>query len=124
MALRNSPQVRVGAAEVARAEAGVTESVDVYKPSLLLGSSLGWTYGFPLGQPEVFSLSAQSLAFSFSQRDYIRSARKSLKSAQLQLKDTRQQVILDTALDYIELAKVEQQIAALESGEWICSKAD
>ncbi len=113
MALRNSPQVRVGAAEVARAEAGVMESIDVYKPSLLLGSSLGWTYGFPLGQPEVFSLSAQSLAFSFSQPDYIRSARKSLQSAQLQLKDTRQQVILDTALDYIELAKVEQEIAAL-----------
>ena len=80
----------------------------------MLGSSLGWTYGFPLGQPEVFSLSAQSLAFSFSQRDYVRSARKSLKSAQLQLKDTRQQVILDAALDYIELAKVDQQIAALD----------
>jgi outer membrane protein TolC len=114
MALRNSPQVRMGAAEVARAEAGVTETIGVYKPSLMLGSSLGFTYGFPLGQPEVFSLTAQSLAFSFSQRDYVRSARKALKSAQLQLQDTRQQVILDAALDYIELAKVVQQIAALD----------
>jgi outer membrane protein TolC len=114
MALRNSPQVRASAAEVARAEAGISESVAVYKPSLVLGSSLGWTYGFPLGQPEVFSLSAQSLAFSFSQRDYIRSAQRSLKSAQLELEDTRQQVILDAALDYIELAKVVQQIAALD----------
>src|ERR1700691_3382380 len=58
MALRNSPQVRMGAAEVARAAAGLTESIGVYKPSLVLGSSLGFTYGFPLGQPEVFSLSA------------------------------------------------------------------
>jgi outer membrane protein TolC len=122
MALRNSPQVRVGAADVARAEAGVMESIDVYKPSLLLGSSLGWTYGFPLGQPEVFSLSAQSLAFSFSQPDYIRSARKSLQSAQLQLKDTRQQVILDAALDYIELAKVEQEIAALSQENGFAQK--
>jgi outer membrane protein TolC len=113
-ALRNSPQVRMSAADVQRAQAGVAESVGVYKPSYLLGSSLGWTYGFPLGQPEVFSLTAQSLAFSFSQPDYIRSARRALESAQLQLKDTRQQVILDTALDYIELAKVEQQIAALD----------
>ena len=113
-ALRNSPQVRMGVADIQRAQAGVTETVDAYKPSLLLGSSLGWTYGFPLGQPEIFSLTAQSLAFSFSQPDYVRSARKSLQAAQLQLKDTQQQVILDTALDYIELAKVQQQIEALD----------
>ena len=95
-ALRNNPKVRMGVADVQHAEAGVAESVDAYKPSFLLGSSVGWTYGFPLGQPEIFSVTAQSLAFSFSQPDYIRSARKSLEAAQLQLKDTRQQVILDT----------------------------
>jgi outer membrane protein TolC len=113
MALRNSPQVRMSAADVQRAEAGVKESIDVYRPSFLLGSSLGYSYGFPIGQPEVFSLSGQSLAFSFSQPDYVRSARRGLEAAQLSLKDTRQQVILDTALDYIELAKVNQQVAAL-----------
>ncbi len=113
-ALRNSPKVHMGVADIQHAQAGVAESIDIYKPSFLLGSSLGWTYGFPLGQPEVFSLTAQSLAFSFSQRDYIRSARNSLQAAQLQLKDTQQQVILETALDYIELVKVEQQIATLD----------
>ena len=35
-------------------------------------------------------------------------------AAQLQLKDARQQVILAAALDYIELANVNQQIAALD----------
>lgn len=114
MALRNNPKIRMSAADVRRAEAGVQESVDVYKPDLVLGSSLGETYGFPLGQPEVFSLTSQSLAFSFSQRDYIRSARMALRSAQLQLADARQQSILDVALKYIELAKVGQQIGALE----------
>ncbi len=113
-ALRNSPRVRMSVADVRRAQAGVAEAVDAYKPSFLLGSSVGWTYGFPLGQPEIFSLTAQSLAFSFSQPDYMRAARKSLQAARLQLKDTQQQVILDTALDYIELAKIQQQIAALD----------
>jgi len=114
LALRNSTQVRMSAADVQHAEAAVMESVDAYKPSFSVGSSLGYSYGFPVGQPSVYSVSAQSLAFSFSQPDYIRSARAGLLAAQLQLKDTRQQVILTVALDYIELAKVNQQITALD----------
>ena len=90
------------------------ESVDAYKPSFSVGSSLGYSYGFPVGQPSVYSVSASSLAFSFSQPDYIRSARAALLAAQLQLKDTRQQVILDTALDYIQLTTVSEQITALD----------
>lgn len=114
LALRNSTQVRISAADVQRAEAAVMENGDAYKPSVSVGSSLGYSYGFPIGQPSVLSVAAQSLAFSFSQRDYIRSARAALLAAQLQLKDTRQQIILDAALDYIELAKVNQQIIALD----------
>ena len=93
------------------------ESVDAYKPSFSVGSSLGYSYGFPVGQPSVYSVTAQSLAFSFSQPDYIRSARAALLAAQLQLKDTRQQVILDTALDYIQLATVEPADHRARSGD-------
>jgi outer membrane protein TolC len=114
MALRNSTQVRISAADVQHAEAAVMESVAAYKPSFSVGSSLGYSYGFPVGQPSIYSVSANSLAFSFSQPDYIRSARSALLAAQLQLKDTRQQVILETALDYIQLATVNQQITALD----------
>jgi outer membrane protein TolC len=114
LALRNSTQVRISAADVQHAEAGVMESIDAYKPSFSVGSSLGYSYGFPVGQPSIYSVSAQSLAFSFSQPSYIRSARAALLAAQLQLKDTRQQVILLAALDYIELATVHQQITALD----------
>src|ERR1700691_6394217 len=114
LALRNSTAVRIGAAQVQHAEAAVRESVDAYMPSFVVGSSLGYSYGFPVGQPSVYSVSASSVAFSFSQPSYIRSARAALLAAQLQLKDTRQQVILDAALDYIELATANQQIAALD----------
>jgi outer membrane protein TolC len=114
LALRNSTPVRIGSAQVQHAEAALTESIDAYKPSFVVGSSLGYSYGFPVGQPSVYSVSASSLAFSFSQPDYIRSARAALLAAQLQLKDTRQQVILDTALDYIQLTTVTDQITALD----------
>jgi outer membrane protein TolC len=113
-ALRNNPQVRISTADVERAAAGVQEGIGVYKPSFQFGSGLGYTYGFPVGQPAVYSVSAQSLAFSFSQPDYIRAARAALRSAQLRLKDVRQQTIMDAALDYIELSKVSQEISALD----------
>jgi len=114
LALRNSTPVRISAADVQHAEAAVMGSVDAYKPSFSVGSSLGYSYGFPVGQPSVYSVGANSLAYSFSQPDYIRSARAALIAAQLQLKDTRQQVILDTALDYIQLVTVNQQMTALD----------
>jgi len=114
LALRNSTPVRIGAAQVQHAEAAVMESIDAYKPSFVVGSSLGYSYGFPVGQPSVYSVSASSLAYSFSQPDYIRSARAALLAAQLQLKDTRQQVILDTALAYIQLNTVSEEITALD----------
>jgi outer membrane protein TolC len=114
LALRNSTQVRISSADVQHAEAAVMESVDAYKPSFSVGSSLGYSYGFPVGQPSIYSVAANSLAYSFSQPDYIRSARAALLSAQLQLKDTRQQVILDAATDYVELVTLNQQISALD----------
>jgi outer membrane protein TolC len=114
LALRNSTPVRIGAAQVLHAEAAVMESIDAYKPSFSVGSSLGYSYGFPVGQPSIYSVSANSLAYSFSQPDYIRSARAALLSAQLQLKDTRQQVIMDTALAYIQLTSVGEEITALD----------
>lgn len=112
LALRNSTPVRISAADVQHAEAAVMQSIDAYKPSFSVGSSLGYSYGFPVGQPSIYSVAANSLAFSFSQPDYIRSARAALLAAQLQLKDTRQQVILDTSLDYVQLVTVNQQMAA------------
>lgn len=113
LALKNSPKVRQSEAGVKRAQAGVGESVGVYRPSFDAGSSLGYSYGFPVGQPSIYNVSAHSLVFSFSQRDYIRSARTALKAAELQLKSSRQKTIEQTALDYIELSKVQKQIQAL-----------
>ncbi len=100
-------------ADVLRARAAAAETRDVYLPSLTVGSSIGYSYGFPVGQPTLFNAQAQSLAFSFSQPDYIRSARAALHAAVLSLQDALDQVELDTALDYLQLSSITEELAAL-----------
>jgi len=114
LALKNSPRVKMAAADVARARASLEEVKDVYIPTIAGSSSAGgYSYGFPLGTPTVFSLSAQSLVFSFSQRDYIRSASSGLDAALLTLKDVQDQVAEDVAVTYLSLDRAQQQQAAL-----------
>ena len=114
LAEKHSTAVRSARAEVDRAAAGVAQSRDAYAPSVVLGSSVGSPpYGFPLGNPDIYDVNAESLLFSFSQPDYIRAARSGLRAANMSLKDAQQQVALDVALDYVELDHDLKEIAAL-----------
>jgi outer membrane protein TolC len=113
MALRNSRTVRIAEAEQQKARGLANETHDIYIPSFSVGSGLGYSYGFPLGNPTLFNVQSQFLLFSFSQKDYIRSARAGLKAATLSLLDARRQVILDASLNYIELNKTLTEIQAL-----------
>jgi outer membrane protein TolC len=117
LALRNSPSVHMAQADVLRASAGLTETKDAYIPNLMLGSTLGYSYGFPLGEPSVFKVTSSSLLFTFSQPDYIRSAKAGLQAAEFNLKDSREQVVLDASLDYIQLDNAQQTLAALSQEE-------
>jgi outer membrane protein TolC len=113
LALKNSPRVKAAEAEVEKAQAALEETKDVYIPSLVGGSGLGYSYGFPLGQPSVFNFTSQSLIFNFSQQDYIRAARASLNAANLALRDARQTVAEDAAVTYLALDRDQQRQAAL-----------
>lgn len=113
LALKNSQKVKIAEADVARAQAGLQQAHDVYVPSVVATSSgLGDSTGFPLGLPTVFSISAQSLVFSFSQRDYIRAAVAGLEASQLALKEAREEVSEDAAITYLSLDRGEQKRAA------------
>jgi outer membrane protein TolC len=114
LAVRNSPQVHIALAKVEHAAAGLAETKDAYIPSFLIGSSLGYSYGFPVGQPSVYNVGSQSLLLSFSQRDYIRAAHAAVNAAQLNLKDSEEQVALDSALAYVQLDHDLKEIAALD----------
>ena len=105
LALKNSPKVLMAKAEVDKAVAALAQTRDIYIPTLVGGSGLGFSYGFPVGQPSVFNVTSQSLIFNFSQVDYIRAARASLDAANLALKDARMAVAEDAAITYVALER-------------------
>jgi len=114
LALKNSPKVLVAQADVDKALATWQQLRDAYIPVVTGGSGLGPpSYGFPLGQPSIFNISAQSLVFSYSQHDYLRAAQAAYDAANLNLKDARESVAEDTAITYLALDRDLQRQAAL-----------
>lgn len=114
LAMRNSPRVKMSEAEVQKARGTLSESKDVYIPSLSAGSGLGYTYGFPIGTPTLYNFTIQSLVWDQSQHNYIRAARRGLEAANLSLADVRQQVAEDAATTYIALDNDLQRMRALK----------
>src|ERR1039458_1711130 len=85
---------------------------DAYIPNFSIGSTVGYSHGFPTGQPSVGNATMQSLVLSFSQRQYIKAAHAGLDAANLSLKDAREQVALDASSTYIELDTVDRELEA------------
>ncbi len=119
LALRNSPRVLIAQADVEKARAVLAESRDVYIPSIVAGSGLGYSYGFPVGQPSIYNFNAQSLVLNFSQRNYIRSARASLEAANFLLMDARQAVAEEAAIVYLALDRdLQRQLALTDENRY------
>jgi outer membrane protein TolC len=103
LALKSNPRVRSAQADIDKSTAVLKESKDVYIPAVAVGSGLGWSYGYPLGQPSVINATVQGVILSWSQRDYIRAARLGLQAAILNLNDARAAVEEDTVVTYLAL---------------------
>jgi outer membrane protein TolC len=112
LAQEKSSTVRLAKADVTKAEAALAQTHDAYIPNLSIGSQVGYSYGFPTGQPSVGSASMQSLVLSYPQRQYIKAARAGVEAANLGLKDAREQVALDASTAYIEFDTVNSELAA------------
>jgi outer membrane protein TolC len=118
LAQRNSSPVKLGEADLRKAQAVLAESKDVYIPNLTVGSTVGPpTIGFPTGQPSIANASMQSLVLSFPQRQYILAANAAINSATLSLKDAKEQVALDASTAYIELDTVNRELDAAQKQE-------
>jgi outer membrane protein TolC len=111
-AQRNSSAVRLAEADVQKAQAALAETRDAYIPNFAIGSTVGYSHGFPTGQPSVGSATMQSLVFSYSQRQYVNAARAGVDAANLKLKDAREEVALDASTTYIELDTVDRELEA------------
>lgn len=107
LALKNSSSTAIGRAEMQRARAGLAQSRDAYVPQITLGSGLAFSYGFPLSlegsAPALFNFNAQSFLINPAQRQYVKAAREEVGVAESQSADRRNDVILETAIDYIQL---------------------
>ena len=73
LAQRNSSAVKLADADVQKAQAALAQTQDAYIPNFVIGSNVGYSHGFPTGQPSVGSATMQSLVLSFPQRQYIQS---------------------------------------------------
>ncbi len=112
LAQQNSSTVKLAEADLEKAQASLAQTQDAYIPNFQIGSNVGYSHGFPTGQPSVGNASMQSLVFSYSQRQYMKSARVGVEAANLALKEAREQVALDASTTYIELDTVNRELAA------------
>jgi outer membrane protein TolC len=117
MAQQNSSAVKLANADLQKAQAALDQTEDAYIPNFVIGSQIGYSHGFPTGQPSVGNATMQSLVFSFSQRQYTKAARAGVEAANLSLKDAKEQVALDASTDYIEMDTVTSELEAVSEQE-------
>ncbi len=107
LALRNSAASGISRADLQRARASVNQTRAFFLPSMIFGSGLGGSYGFPLSlegaAPSVFNVNLQGGLLNFAQRENINAAKADVQATEAQNADRRNDVILETALCYMQL---------------------
>jgi outer membrane protein TolC len=119
LAQHKSSSVLIADAEVRKAQALLSQSKDVFVPSLVFGSGMPAfpEEGFTGSPPTLWSATVQSLVFSIPQKHYMDSSRAGLQAAISSLKDAREQTALDASIAYIELDAVNQDLQAAQQQE-------
>jgi outer membrane protein TolC len=113
LAFHADPKVLASQAEIDRARAALSESKDAFVPVISANGGVGKSTGVPLGgPPEIFSMTAQSLVFTWSQRDYIRAAHVGWDSSKLALQQAQDDAAEDVITTYLDLDLAQQRRAA------------
>ncbi|MDE1154503.1 MAG: TolC family protein [Acidobacteriaceae bacterium] len=114
LALRSDPKVQSAQADVDRSKAALAESRDAFIPVVGATAGVGKSTGVPLTVPTVFTITAQSLVYNWSQRNYIRSAHLGWSSAQFALDQARDDAAEDTITTYMGLDNAIQRKAVAQ----------
>lgn len=121
LALAHSTTTAIADADVQRTIASYRELRNNFIPQLVVGSGLGWSYGFPLtiegSAPSLVTAMAQSSVFNPAQNQYLGAAKADIHAAEFKSKDQRAAVIQDVAISYAELAKWEARLTRLQQDE-------
>jgi outer membrane protein TolC len=119
LALAHSTELALTQADESRAYNSYREARNAYIPKATLGSDIGYAYGFPLSlegsAPTIFNVTAQSTVWNPALREFTKAAKTEWGVTQTQSKDSRDQLIADTALLYIELNRWEERLPILQS---------
>jgi outer membrane protein TolC len=110
LAVRNSRDLALARLQygLVQREAGVAKSA--FRPNFYTGTGAAYTSGFPLmaggGVPAIFSLSYDEQIFNPPLKGEQRAAEQRAEGQRLSMDGVRDTVIVRTALEYLELAKV------------------
>lgn len=114
LALKNSATTGLSQADLQRARSMVRQTHDVFLPQMVLGSGLGASYGFPLSlegaAPSIFNVNFQGALFNMAQRNYVKAAKSDVEVTTAQNADRRNDVIMETALDYVQLDLLDSSL--------------
>ena len=126
LALSHGTAGAVANADQKRFLAQYLEVRNQYIPQLIAGAGLGWSDGFPLSlegsAPSLFNVNAQSALLNPALRDFIHAAGTDYKASALRSKDTRNQIIQDAVLSYVELLKCLRRLDRLREAESAAEK--
>lgn len=119
LALQNSPDLKLARAQynVALGDAGVDRAA--FRPNVYTGSGAVYTYGFPsipgAGPPAIFQLDYTESLFNPLLKAQQHAKEDEAKNRAVEMRKTRNDVIVRTALDYLELAKVRHALDLIHS---------
>src|SRR5262249_35722287 len=98
-----------------RAHAAVTQARDVFLPQTVFGAGIGASYGFPLSlegsAPALFNVNFQGALFNLAQQNNLKAAKSEAAATKAQNADRRNELIMETALDYVQLDLLESSLA-------------
>src|ERR1041384_188434 len=128
LALAHSPAAAQVFADGRRAASSYREARNQYVPQLTVGSGLGGSWGYPLAlegsAPSLVNVTAQSPLINPALREYLKAARNEYRAAEQGNKDRHDQIVQDTVLIYLELAKWEKLIPHLKQQQEDAAKME
>jgi outer membrane protein TolC len=121
LAVRNSGTVAIANADKARAESEYLASRNLYLPQVVVGSGLAATSGFPLSiegsAPSIIRVVSSQFLYNAAHREFVRAAKSEWSAAGRKNEERRSEVLLETALVYLELDKLSSELATLRQQE-------
>src|SRR4051794_11859803 len=121
LALRHSGMMAIATADQQRAHANYLELRNLSLPQVTVGSGLGWSYGYPMSiegsAPTIFNVDTRQYVINVANKAFMKAAKIDWEATSLNMRDKRDQVILDTASAYTELDRLTSTLKVLGQQE-------